>query len=83
MVKGLGSIIRRMVSTWGMALGVIPFTVLFAYGVASVAASARGAVKATLGSGVATIVGVFIASAAIFCGLSAILAWLDEKKAGR
>lgn len=76
----MSRILYRVLTSWGMVLGIIPFIVLLVFGLYSIASSAQGAAAVGVSSWVAKVFVTAILSLILSCGIAAALAWYDEKK---
>ncbi len=73
-------VLRRMLLSWDVMLGIIPFIVLLGYAFHSIASSAQGAAAKTVSGFIAKDIGMFIVSMIVFCGIAGALAWFDERR---
>ena len=66
--------LKEMLSSWGTYVAVIPFIVLLIYGAVAVSSSVKGAVANSVGSWLSSKFLIFVVSAVVFIGLSALIA---------
>ena len=76
----MASLVRRIFTTWGMALAIIPFIALVVYGAIVVSNAVEGATKESFSDFAFSTGVVFILSLIVFVGLAILLAWYDEKR---
>ncbi len=76
----MSRILYRVLTSWGMVLGIIPFIVLLVFGLYSITSSAQGAAAVGVSSWAAKVFVTAILSLVLFCGIAIALAWYDEKK---
>ena len=66
--------LKEMLNSWGTYVAVIPFIVLLIYGAVAVSSSVKGAVANSVGSWLSSKFLIFVVSAVVFIGLSALIA---------
>jgi hypothetical protein len=66
--------LKEMLSSWGTYVAVIPFIVLLIYGAIVVSSAVKGAVANSIGSWLSSKFLIFVVSAVVFIGLSALIA---------
>ncbi len=74
--------LRKVFTTWGIALAIIPFIILVIYGAIVVSDAVGGATRQSFSSFALTTGGIFVLSLFVFVGLAILLVWYDEKKSG-
>jgi len=66
--------LKEMLSSWGTYVAVIPFIILLIYGAVEVSSAVKGAVANSVGSWLSSKFVIFVVSAVVFIGLSALIA---------
>ncbi len=70
--------LKRMLGSWGTYLAVIPFIVLLIYGAVAVFSAVKGAVANSVGSWLLSKFLVFVVSAVVLVGVSALITGFER-----